>query len=342
MDKIAKLTLMRVFTRPDAFALGMTRRQFEAALRAGVIVRLRRTVFATAATVAAAAEDTQAEHALRMAALLRALSRDRAAAAGTSAGIIHGLEFAQSAPRDLVVCTPDPGVSGTRRLGYSLRPAPLPDDHVVRLLGLPVTSVARTLYDLASDLPFPHALATTDNARRYHLVSKPSLDAMVEWGAGRAGVDAARKVFALSDPRSESVFESISRARMHEADVPPPELQVDIFNARGEFVARVDFKWDLPVVGDPSGWKRFRQPGTSDVPISVLKNYFAQKHALVDLGFDVVTWTWDEANDESPVVANRVFAALERADAARAAAARRARSGPASTGPYLLTRARTT
>jgi hypothetical protein len=318
--------LERVFTRAEKRATGMSRREFEAAVDAKAIIKLRRTVFADAGTVTEAARHPATAHALEIEALLRALSRERIAAAASSAGILHGLEFVVPPAKELVVCTSDPGVKGTRLAGYLLRPAPLPDDHVEVRHHVPVTTVARTLFDLASDLPFPHALATTDHARHHHLASKAELDAMLEWGAGRAGVDAARKVFGLSDPRAESALESISRAGMHEENVPMPELQVEIFNPDGEFVARVDFLWQLPVIGDPSGWKRFRRPGTNDVPLAVVKQYFARKHALIDLGFEFLTWTWDEAANDPPVVANRIFAALERAEARVAAAARRARS----------------
>jgi hypothetical protein len=74
--------------------------------------------------------------------------------------------------------------------------------------------------------------------------------------------------------------------------------------------------WELPVIGDPDGYKKFVRPGTDHVPLSVVKNYRARRQALIDLGFEVVTWDWDDAQDP-PVVAKRVFAALERAETRR-------------------------
>lgn len=322
---IDALTRMHVFSRPDAAQAGFGRRAFDAAVRDGLVLRQRRRVFATAETVAHATRDERAAHALEIAALKRALSRENIAAAGSSAGIIHGLEFATPPPKRLVVCTPDPGVSGTCRDGYSLRPAALPADHVVRLYHAPVTSVARTLLDLAGELPFAHALATVDHARHDHHVSMEELDAVLAWGAGRPDIEAARAVLLRSDPRPESVLESISRAAMYIADVPIPELQAEICTPDGEFVARVDFLWEVPVIGEADGFGKFRIAGTRQLSLEAVKNHRARLQALVDLGFEVVVWDWAVANDP-PVLRQRLFDAFERAEAKQAARRRRTRT----------------
>jgi hypothetical protein len=318
---------LRMFSRRQAYAAGISRREFDAALAAHTIVKWRRTVFASARAAAAAAADPATAHAFEVEALIHALSRERIAAAGTSAGQIHGLPLITPPPKRLIVCTSDPGVGGTCRYptqswsarergdGYALRPAPLPPGHVVRRHHVPVTSVARTLFDLAGELSFAGAVAATDAARHDGLVTLVELTQMLTWGAGRPGIDMARKVVQFSDPRAESPLESVSRVGMHVEGVPPPELQVEIFTPAGEFVARADFLWrHLPVLGESDGMKKFLIPGTDTVRLAVVRSHFGRHNALVDMDFELVRWGWDEAMD-SPRLAARLFAAFERAEA---------------------------
>lgn len=311
---IDRLTSLRVFTVAQARATGLSRRQFEAAVKAEAIVKRRRTVFATPAAVAEAGRSPASAHAFDIEALMLALSRKRIAAAGPSAGVIHGLEFAEPPLQRLVVCTADAGVSSTRRDGYALRTAPLPDGHVVRRHHVPVTSIARTLLELAGELPFAHAVATVDAARHQHQVTWAQLEAVMEWGAGRPDIQAARKAILFSDPRSESVLESISRAVMQEQGVPIPNLQVEIFTAGGMFVARADFVWDLPVIGEPDGLGKYVLPGTDLVRLRVIRNEKARQQGLIDQDYEVVRWDWAVANDP-PRLADRLLAALKRAEA---------------------------
>lgn len=143
-----------LFTHEEARVLGLRDADLRRLIRDGYLVRLRRGIYIRAADLAAIAPDNARRHALEVRALALALSRQRIAAAGTSAGRIHGLEFLDPPRRALVVVTGNPGVAGMARGDLALRVAPLPPGHLCDRFGAPLTSPARTLIDLTAELNF--------------------------------------------------------------------------------------------------------------------------------------------------------------------------------------------
>ncbi len=90
-----------------------------------------------------------------------------------------------------------------------------------------VTSPLRTVLDVATDHPFPAALATADSALRSGLVSA---DELIAAAAGSASRGHARrmKVALAADPRADNQFESALRALALEAGLQV-EPQVSLF-----------------------------------------------------------------------------------------------------------------
>src|SRR5262249_58247666 len=106
-----------------------------------------------------------------------------------------------------------PGRAGGRagRAGFAIHTAALPAGHAVNRHGLPVTSAARTVADLARASSFPAGVVAADSALRSRHASKADLDLCITACAGWPGIQNARRVAAFADARSESVLESISR-----------------------------------------------------------------------------------------------------------------------------------
>lgn len=153
---------------------------------------------------------------------------------------------------------------GNRHSIVHVHAAPLTDDHLTTVDGLPVTSLARTVLDLCRTIPIEQAVAAGDRAQAYGLVRKvleDHLAQMVRW----PGIRQARRAAMLFDPRSESPGESVSRVRLHEDGLPEPELQQEIYDGDGRFVARVDFCWKAQrTIGEFDGkikYGRLRKPG---------------------------------------------------------------------------------
>lgn len=115
--------------------------------------------------------------------------------------------------------------TGLRRGGVLGRVAVLPDDDVVSIGPLRLTSPARTLLDLARWLERPDALAYADALRRATGVENDDLQEGLDRLLGFAWVAQAREIVALSDARAESAGESWMRLRWLDARLPPLELQ---------------------------------------------------------------------------------------------------------------------
>ncbi len=97
-----------------------------------------------------------------------------------------------------------------------MRSAGLADTDVTAWFGVPVTTVARTVGDLARTDP-PAGLMAADAALRHGLVTTAELDRVLVGMAGWPGVRRARVVAGLASPLAESPLESLTRWVVHVA-----------------------------------------------------------------------------------------------------------------------------
>lgn len=140
----------------------------------------------------------------------------------------------------------------------------LPDEDVVEIGGLRVTSLARTVADVARTATFEQAVTIADAALRREFATGPGeydLDgaqAFRERAAEIAGRSAhgrtrARRVLAFADGRAQLPGESVSRIRLRELGFRIVELQVSVPGPRGK-TYYVDFGLeDVPAFGEFDG-----------------------------------------------------------------------------------------
>ncbi|MDO5735296.1 MAG: hypothetical protein Q4P15_02350 [Propionibacteriaceae bacterium] len=111
------------------------------------------------------------------------------------------------------------------------------------------------------------------------------------------GTPRARRVADFGDARSESAAESLSRVQMARACLPPPELQYELFDANGVFVARTDFAWpELRLVGEVDGRTKYGsllRPGQD--PVDAIMAEKRREESIRQQGFWVVRWDWNLA-----------------------------------------------
>ncbi|MGV8908211.1 MAG: hypothetical protein ACOH1Y_04455 [Propionicimonas sp.] len=251
-----------------------------------------------------------------------ALARHRQLIAGTvpllgpgtvlshvSAGVLHGLPSWASMLSKVTVLRRSPGHGSSRRYLH-VRVAPLAFEEVAEVDGCPVTTLERTALDLSLCLTFERAVAVLDAA--VHQGADPQvLGHSLAAAAGRHGVGAARAALASADGRSESVAESVSRVRMAEAGLPSPELQLNVFDDHGAWVARCDFGWEeRGVLGEFDG--RIKYTGTPDEVARAVMREKKREARLRELGWVVVRWDWDHLADPSGL-RRRIQAAFAQA-----------------------------
>lgn len=257
--------------------------------RSGQLERVRRGAYAAPLPDAS----PEATHRRRVAAVLLQGSGD-AVVSHVSAAVLHGLPVWEESLDRVHLTRPRTG-GGRVRAGLELHTSRLPVGDVVELHGCPVTSLARTVVDLARSLPAEQAVAAGDAALRSGLPATAVAEVL---GACRGwpGVGPARRVVALLDGRSESAGESASRVRMHEAGLPAPVLQLAVVDERGRFIGRADFGWpEQGVLGEFDGrlkYGRLVPPGQSVEEVVYREKL--REDAFRDLGWRVARWTWPD------------------------------------------------
>ncbi len=268
---------------------GRTRSQLRAAISNQQLTRLRRGVYA------AQPDSRQQLHRLKLRAALPKLE-PTTYFAHASAAVIHRLPLLAKRLEEIVVVRTGGG-HGSINPTLHARRGRVEQHEVTTVDGLPVTTLVRTIADLVRILPFPEAVMVAD-AVLAKGVSVPGLLAATAKGRG---CRMARRALLFADGRSESPGESLSRVRMDAAGVPAPELQLEIRDERGAFLARVDFGWEeLGIVGEFDGavkYGRLLKPGQSVA--DVVEAEKLREQVLIEQGWIVIRWTWKELWDGS-------------------------------------------
>ncbi|MBV9292686.1 MAG: hypothetical protein JO222_09570 [Frankiales bacterium] len=193
---------------------------------------------------------------------------------------------------------------GARRNDHRTRVAVAgldPAEIVVRG-GLVMTSVARTVLDIARERPLPEALITADAALRAGLPREALKEALAQqsgWPGGRA----AMVVVRYADGRSESPAESFTRGRIIQIGLPVPELQVWLPTSEGD--KRADFYWEqFRLAGEVDGRGKYQT-------VDDLYDEH-QRQTAVSERHEVIRWTWRQAHAPDELFRERFMDAAER------------------------------
>jgi hypothetical protein len=187
---------------------------------------------------------------------------------------------------------------GRPRGSAGVRPHRGAESDAVLVHGLRVTSVARTVIDLARTSSLPTAVAAADCALRYGLCTRSQLRAEADAVPGRVrGRPTAGLVVDLADGDSMSAGESLSRVQMFRLGIPRPRLQAKHSDAAG-LIGYVDFDWD-GVVGEFDGKVKYGIAPDAD-PEEAARILWREKRREDRLRVDsrVARWTWAIALDK--------------------------------------------
>lgn len=225
-----------------------------------------------------------------------------AVASHVSAAVVHSLPI-WNADLSRVHATRDRR-SGARRSPVThLHAARLEPDEIVVVAGVRVTSVARTVLDVARSSPFDAALVVADAALHRHLVTPAGLAGALLRAERRRGTPGAARVLAFARPGSMSVGETRSRIALRDAGLPVPELQWPVRRADGSRVGEVDFGWPaLRTVGEFDGrvkYGRSLRPGQDLAEVLFAEKRREDAVRAEDLG--MVRWVWADIDRFAPV-----------------------------------------
>jgi very-short-patch-repair endonuclease len=287
-----------VFSARQARAAGVAEASLRRLVRRGVVVKVCRGVFAVAGS-------PRTHRQMAMAAVLAA--GPGAVACRRTAAWLLGLPG--FGPRGIEVCRRF-GKSERAPIGWVHRSRRLPDDHVTVIDGIPCTTAARTLFDLAGAVRPGRCARAVDNALSRSLVSFRGLtDVFITLASrGRRGTRAMRRILAERGPHYVA---------------PASELEAlawDVFTGAG---LRLDKQVD---VGDTERWigrVDFRVRGTRVLIEADGRRYHSslldaeadrrRDEALRAAGWIVVRVTWDELTNRPADAVRRVVAALAAA-----------------------------
>lgn len=292
------LTQGFVVTRAQALVGGLTTADLRRAAAQGSWTRCGHGVLA----VTAPEDDDHFGLQRRHHALVAAgsvLRRTEHVIAGASAAILHGLPVRRVPDQPDLIARHDT-TTGRRSAARVLHPS-LAADQVELWFGAPVTTMARTVLDLARLDP-RSGLMAADAALHESVVRETDLRRAVDAAVGFRWIRRAREVLALASPLIESPLESLTQLALHDSGFPPPRLQARLRGADGR-VYRVDFFWpEAGLILEADGRGKYRTD-----------QLWAEKkreRALARAGYRVERVVWDDIVRTWPATRVWLWAAL--------------------------------
>lgn len=201
---------------------------------------------------------------------------------------------------DEVALTRTDGVAGRREAGIVHHSGNLLLHDITVLHGVPVSTPARTAVEI---------LTTTDSELGFCLLN-------VLLHAGRTTLDEVRAVAArtdhwpntlgvrialgLADPRLSSIAESRTFHLLYREGIPLPDLQVDVHEAAGKLLGRVDFLWPRHGVflefDGRIKYDQFRRPGES-LADYVMREKKREERICQETGWICIRIGWSDLED---------------------------------------------
>ncbi|MCB0962785.1 MAG: DUF559 domain-containing protein [Acidimicrobiales bacterium] len=300
MDDVATLfrraqTFHGVFTTRDALELGITAKRLRTLVVRGMCERVARGVY----RVAGAPRTPQQALAAALA------QRPGAVLSHQAAGWAWSLPGFRSAA---AVITLERRGNQRHDHGWVRTTGWLPPAHVRMVDRLPVTSVPRTLFDIAGIAPVGRTARALDHALSRRMCSLDDVRTVHELLArrGRRGTVVLR---TLLDERSDgrvapaSELERRARAVFQTGGLPEPDYEVDLGD--DEWAGRVDCLWrEARLVVELDG-RRYHEGRTSR------EDDRRRDNRLMAQGWRVLRFTWDDLQERPGEVVRLIRRALE-------------------------------
>ena len=120
---------------------------------------------------------------------------------------------------------------------------------ILAVRGLPVTTPARTAFDLGRRLSLKDGVQRIDALMNATDVKVDDIEAVARAHRGVRGLRQLGATLDLVDGGAESPHESLTRLLLVQAGFPRPQTQVRVFDEHGFVLARIDMGWPEYLVG---------------------------------------------------------------------------------------------
>jgi hypothetical protein len=279
--------------------------ELAAAVRSGELVRVIRGVYRHADAVVVDSSAAGDDAFLARVRATQLLAAEPVTFCGFAAAAVWQLPIIGAWPDRVSVSSPRAaGGRSNASVSRSYLGHPVPTDDRD---GLRVTTLARTVVDVARIGTFGQAVAMADSAlhgqgassrlRARTPTAHEALRAESDALGPVAGAFLCRGVLRFADGASGSAGESVSRVGFHLLGLPAPLLQVPFYDSSG-LIGIVDFWWpDLGLIGGFDGVAKYvRDEFTRGRPAAQVEmEEKAREDRLRALGARVVRWGWDVA-----------------------------------------------
>jgi hypothetical protein len=163
----------------------------------------------------------------------------RGVIAGVAASALHGAQWVDdNVPIELI------SPRARRQRGLIVRNEALAEDEITYVGRLPVTTRARTAFDLGRYLPRGEAIARLDSLMHSQVISIEDVLLLAKRYRGARGLKALRKALPLVDGGAASPRETWLRLLYIDAGLPRPATQILIVEGRGRLVRASDMGWE--------------------------------------------------------------------------------------------------
>ena len=284
----------------DEERLGRSRRTLSRSASKGEARRIARGAYVPEETWRDA---TASERYLARVAAVALTRRSRAVVSHWSAAAMHGLPRIGAWPPNIHFTVPVSASSGTKN-GIVKHALPLIDSDIEEIAGIAVTSLTRTLLDIAAISTFRDAVVVADAAllvdrygQRPPMVTREQLEAAWERAQPMRAHAKTKAVLQFAETRAETPIESVSRVSMRSIGVPRPVLQLAHYDSQG-FIGETDFAWpDFRAVGEADGDQKYLDAAfrSGRTPEQVLLDEKHREDRLRALPRSVARWPWSVA-----------------------------------------------
>ncbi len=305
--------LAGIITAAELASAGLTKSDINILVERGALAHPTRGVYARALPAKQLTTTEYGKVMLRVAAAV-AIVGGEAVGSHADAAAVHKLALlTRPKPNVISVSRPHdaPSTKSSQRPDIQLRNSDLPPEDRVLRHGVAVTSVARTVVDVARTTSLREGVVIADSALNGKQTTKKELYAVIDHCARWPGIAQARRAIDFSDALSESPLESLARLAFADAGLPPPVLQAwiggDLGGGTTRPLGRADFYWPAhSTIAEADGALKYANPARA-------RDQLQRDDDLRQAGFHVVHFTWQQLHATPDQIIQSIRAAFTQA-----------------------------